>query len=99
MSSGVAMHMMWISRSSPNVSKSQFRMERMNLVAAMPLFATRMRRITRFPPDAATHFSYMTSGDSMLSPWPTGETTTARRDAQGRWQLYVDPRSKTKRHS
>ena len=65
--SGVAIATMWISRSSPKFSKSQFRIDMMNLVAAIPLFATTMRLITLVPPALRTNCSYCSSGVLMPS--------------------------------
>ena len=55
MSSGVAIAMMWISWSSPKVWNKNERTDMMNLAAAMPLLATRMRRIAWLPPHCFTH--------------------------------------------
>lgn len=57
MSSGVAIPTSCTSRASPHVRWSQRRMEMMNLVAAMPLFAMSTRLITRLPPYSATRRS------------------------------------------
>jgi len=57
MSSGVAMAIMWMSWSSPKVCQRKLRMDMMNLVAAIPLLATRILRMTREPPHFFTHAS------------------------------------------
>ena len=64
--SGVAMATMWINRSSPKFSKSQLRMDMMNLVAAIPLLATTIRLITLVPPASRTNFSYCSIGVNVM---------------------------------
>ena len=64
--SGVAIATMWISRSSPKFSKSQLRMDMMNLVAAIPLLATTIRLIDLVPPASYTNFSYCSIGVNVM---------------------------------
>ena len=84
--SGVAIATMWISRSSPKFSKSQLRMDMMNLVAAIPLLATTIRLITLVPPASCTNFSYCSIGVNVMplqqvAPvWATGQPKLCARD-------------------
>ena len=86
-SSGVAITTNWMARSSPNVLYAQLRMDMIVLVEAMPLFAMRMRRMTREPPRART-YDCICEARSAPDPDTTGSIATARMEATLlRWLL------------